>query len=105
MEQAMVLLKQTGFFGMIVPVSLVSGDGYQNIASLCANHSNWLSSYSNRPGKLFDGVEQRLTICLLKNDSKKIIIPQAINIGIQLNEIFCWKKFLITIRSKSQVAS
>jgi len=72
MEQALVLLKQTGLFGMIVPVSLVSGDGYQNIASLCGNHSNWLSSYSNRPGKLFDGVEQRLTICLLKNDSQKI---------------------------------
>jgi hypothetical protein len=72
MEQALVLLKKEGLFGMIVPVSLVSGDGYQNIANLCGNHSNWLSSYSNRPGKLFDGVEQRLTICVLKNDSKKL---------------------------------
>ena len=72
MEQALVLLKKEGLFGMIVPVSLVSGDGYQNIANLCGNHINWLSSYSNRPGKLFDGVEQRLTICLLKNDNQKL---------------------------------
>ena len=50
---------------MIVPVSLVAGETYKPIAELTFNNSqNWVSTYSNRPGKLFQGVEQRLAILI-----------------------------------------
>ena len=65
MERAMTLEGHVSRYGMIVPVSLVSGDSYQDIAGvLFPKRTSWVSHYSNRPGKLFHGVEQRLTIYL-----------------------------------------
>ncbi len=67
MEQALNLSKEYGHFGMIVPVSIMAGDGFVNVADKFFNLWSWVSSFSNRPGKLFYGVEQRLTIIITKN--------------------------------------
>jgi hypothetical protein len=50
------------YMGMITPVSICSGYGFTEIMDLLFTKKAWLSSFSNRPGKLFDGVEQRLTV-------------------------------------------
>jgi len=55
---------ETRRFGMIVPVSLVSGESYKAIAALTFGDVFHVSTYFNRPGKLFQGVEQRLAIVL-----------------------------------------
>ena len=67
MERALQLLQQDKYFGMIVPVSSVSGESYKPLIEVFLQHQLWLSSYSNRPGKLFAGVEQRLTIFVVKS--------------------------------------
>jgi hypothetical protein len=69
-ERAILLLQKNGKTGMITPISSVSNDKYkplQNIFStklLC-----WFSNFSNRPAKLFENVEQRLTIFIGKKTS------------------------------------
>lgn len=67
MERSLQLLRQEGYFGMIVPVSSVSSERYKPLIEIFLQRHVWLSSYSNRPGKLFTGVEQRLTIFIVKN--------------------------------------
>jgi hypothetical protein len=64
MERSLSLGSSTGRSGMIVPVSFVSGENYATLVEMMCKSAIWLSSYSNRPAKLFDGVEQRLTIYL-----------------------------------------
>ncbi len=67
MERSLYLLLKEGYFGMIVPVSSVSGESYKSLIDMFIQRQGWLSSFSNRPGKLFAGVEQRLTIFVVKN--------------------------------------
>lgn len=67
MERSLRLSKKNGWFGMIVPVSSVSSATYQPLVKLFLERRIWLSSYSNRPAKLFQGVEQRLTIFVVRN--------------------------------------
>lgn len=64
LERASKLMSLNGRFGMIVPVSLVAGETYKPVADIMFSMQNWVSTYSNRPGKLFHGVEQRLTILI-----------------------------------------
>jgi len=64
LERSYKLLCKSGHFGMIVPVSLVSGETYKPLAEVTFSTQSWVSTYSNRPGKLFHGVEQRLAILL-----------------------------------------
>jgi hypothetical protein len=66
MERSYKIIRQKCYFGMIVPVSLISGEGFIAIARESFKHLSWVSSYSNRPAKLFYGVEQRLTVLLAK---------------------------------------
>jgi len=69
MERSLQLNKPFGYFGMIVPVSIISGDGFIEAIKQFSKLLSWVSSFSNRPGKLFSGVEQRLTILLSKHQS------------------------------------
>ncbi len=50
--------------GMIVPISIVSTDGFVSLRKLMKTKLSllWYSSYAMRPAKLFDGVEKHLTI-------------------------------------------
>jgi hypothetical protein len=51
---------------MIVPISLISTDGFDILRDLLKIKMGniWYSSYSMRPAKLFEGVEKRLTVFL-----------------------------------------
>ncbi len=63
LERALYLSKVGSRIGMIVPISSISNPKFLPLMKLFTTKTlQWISSYSNRPGKLFDGVEQRLTI-------------------------------------------
>ncbi len=64
MERCFSLINKSSWFGMIIPVSIISGESYKALAKVSFRSQAWVSSYSNRPGKLFYGVEQRLVIYL-----------------------------------------
>ncbi len=67
LERSIMVSHATSLIGMIVPISSVSNQKFKPLMSLYSSQALlWLSSYSNRPGKLFEGVEQRLTIMLAK---------------------------------------
>ncbi|MDR3130054.1 MAG: Eco57I restriction-modification methylase domain-containing protein, partial [Treponema sp.] len=62
-ERSLSILKMNSNIGMIIPISSVANSKFyilQNIFS--AKTLSWFSNYSNRPAKLFENVEQRLTI-------------------------------------------
>ncbi len=63
-ERSLGLLGAEGWLGMIVPISAVSGEEYRPLVDLLRVRDLWVSTYSNRPAKLFSGVEQRLAILL-----------------------------------------
>jgi hypothetical protein len=71
MERATRVASAAGLMGMIVPISIVSADGFDTLRSLMQKNFriNWFSNYSMRPGKLFEGVEKRLTISLSSGKS------------------------------------
>lgn len=59
--------------GVIVPISFVSNSKFLPLLNLIEQkYLGWYSSYSNRPGKLFDNVEQRLTIFIGKKAKSKL---------------------------------
>jgi hypothetical protein len=66
-ERTFKLLSDKSFIGMIVPVSICSSKKFTPLMKILFKKKNWISSFSNRPGKLFNGVEQRLSIFILKN--------------------------------------
>lgn len=63
-ERSTRILESNGSIGMIVPISIISTDGFSSLRKLLVENLNkiWYSSYSMRPGKLFDGVEKHITI-------------------------------------------
>ncbi len=61
-ERARRLAGPEGRLGLIVPISSVSLPGFRPLAGLLREQACWISTYSNRPAKLFPGVEQRLAI-------------------------------------------
>ncbi len=63
-ERSSKIRDQKGQFGMIIPVSSISSDSYRPLADIAFLNHYHVSSYSNRPGKIFKGVEQRLVILL-----------------------------------------
>jgi hypothetical protein len=67
-ERALSIIKtQTGRFGFIIPVAANSTDGYASLKTTFLNAGQcFISSYNDRPGKLFDGLEHiRLSIILV----------------------------------------
>jgi type I restriction-modification system DNA methylase subunit len=58
-ERAFSLLKAGGFCGYIVPISAVSTDRMIPLQELLTSQSEtlWVSNYDDRPGKIFDGIE------------------------------------------------
>jgi len=63
-ERSFLLNNCFGKNGMIVPISLVSTDGFSVLRRIMIRRSNYLyfSNYAMRPGKLFHGVDKHLTI-------------------------------------------
>ena len=65
LERVQYLMHDSAKLGMIIPISSVSNDKFTPLLDiLLHNMELWFSSYSNRPGKLFENVEQRLTIAV-----------------------------------------
>jgi hypothetical protein len=76
MERSTALTNSYGWFGMIVPVGVLGLSNSLSIRevllatfSLC-----YCSTFSVRPSKLFEGVDQRLCIFLGKKDSTKPLL-------------------------------
>lgn len=65
-ERSIALLRRSGRFGMIVPVSSVCTDGYAPLQTfLHAAGTSLVSNFNDRPSRLFDGLEHsRLSIIL-----------------------------------------
>ena len=76
-ERTVELLKGYGRLGVIIPVSSISADRYLPLQNQLMDSGNLIvSSYDDRPGKLFDGLEHiRLSILLWK---KSGLIPHAL---------------------------
>ena len=69
MERCRTLIAAKGAFGMIVPVSIVSADGFKPLRKVMLSQDGvaWTLSFAERPSKLFTGVEKRLTIWIAQN--------------------------------------
>lgn len=73
-EKGWLLLSQSGDLGLIVPISLVSIDGYASVRNLVLSQSSFvaMSHWSVFPAKLFTGVAQRLTILIASRGEQKL---------------------------------
>jgi hypothetical protein len=65
-ERSGVLVDRGGNVGLIVPIAAISVSETASVRENIRNgyQATWYSSYAIRPAKLFEGVEQRLTIFL-----------------------------------------
>lgn len=70
-ERSLQLLTKRGRLGIIIPVASVCTDGYAPLQRVLIDHGALtISSYNDRPGKLFDGLEHiRLAIILCDKGS------------------------------------
>jgi hypothetical protein len=68
MERSAHLLQSAGHLGLIVPIAAISVGETETLRRLLMESFSdlWLSNYAIRPAKLFEGVEQRLTIAIGK---------------------------------------
>ncbi|WP_102349065.1 Eco57I restriction-modification methylase domain-containing protein [Bacillus sp. Marseille-P3661] len=66
LEKSYQLLKENGVLGMIVPISIVSTPRMASVRSLFKNNSKYVfyANFGDRPGTLFTGVHQKLTIII-----------------------------------------
>jgi len=82
-ERSLTIQGAAGRCGMILPVSLVSTDGFSTLRSLIQDlcNSNWFSTYAMRPSKLFEGADKHLCIWLSKGPKR----------SEKQNEIYCTK--------------
>jgi len=64
MERSIQILRKDGVLGMIVPISIAGTDGFDSLRIFLSQNPSvkWISNYAERPAKLFNGVEKRLTI-------------------------------------------
>jgi methylase of polypeptide subunit release factors len=65
-ERSLALLHKNGRTGLIIPVSFASSGAINSLRDVIDNCSRdlWLSHFANRPGQLFEGAQNRLTIFL-----------------------------------------
>jgi hypothetical protein len=96
-ERSLTIQDAAGRCGMILPVSLVSTDGFTTLRFLIQEvcNSNWFSSYAMRPSKLFEGADKHLCVLLLEGakHSKK------------LNDIYCTKYHRWSIEERDTLFS
>jgi len=74
MERSTNLLNNSGKIGMIIPISIVSTDGFESLRDclLKNNYVSWALNFAERPSKLFTGVEKRLTIWITHKNSNEM---------------------------------
>lgn len=66
------LLNYLGKIGMIVPISIVSTDGYSSLRKVLIKSQKefYYANFAVRPSKLFDGVDKRLSIFISSEGNK-----------------------------------
>ncbi|WP_234982598.1 Eco57I restriction-modification methylase domain-containing protein [Ornithinibacillus halophilus] len=71
LERSYQLLKEDGILGMIVPISIISTPRMSILRELFEDNSQFVfySNFGDRPGTLFNGVHQKLTIVLTQKKS------------------------------------
>lgn len=78
--------------GMIVPINLVSGAKLKKTREIINNQSTvFYSNYDIRPSKLFDGIDQRLTIFIKNNIGISNIYTTKYNRWENINRMFLFK--------------
>lgn len=84
MERSERILNSKSRFGMIIPSSAVSTDGYISLQNILIKQGNvFVSSYSDQRGKLFDIPHPRLCVILYdKEKSNNIFTTQYLKLGI-----------------------
>ena len=90
MERCANLLASGGRFGMIVPASATSTDGYQPLQQLLLEQSSlYISSFSDQRGKLFDIPHPRLSIIFYQKhpELKRVFSTPYVKSERKLREI------------------
>lgn len=69
-EKSVELLREKGIMGLIVPISIVSTKRMKDLRKYLYDNSSFLgfANFSDRPGTLFNGVHQKLSIIFLEKD-------------------------------------
>ena len=71
--RCLYLISEKRYLGFIVPVAISNTERMRELRRrIVSNGSVWVSNYAIRPGKLFSGAEQRLSIYIHKKDNKQI---------------------------------
>jgi hypothetical protein len=72
-ERTLSFRASEGKLGLIVPVSLTSSGSFNVLREILAQYTSllWLSHFANRPGQLFSGAQNRLTIFLSAYDATR----------------------------------
>lgn len=72
-ERTISILKDRNNLGMIIPLTFIANNNMSELRSFLAKIGNfYCSSYEIRPSSLFDGVEQRLTIFILRQSVNQL---------------------------------
>lgn len=71
-ERSLKIKNEQSSLGMIVPISIVSTDGFLPLRKLLYKNTSCLyfSNYAMRPSKLFDGAEKHLNIFIARDKSE-----------------------------------
>jgi hypothetical protein len=78
-ERSIKIAKCRENIGMIVPLTLASNNNMQILRNLITESGiNYFSHYEIRPSKLFEGVDQRLTIFIMRKSDNKTIYTTSI---------------------------
>ncbi len=71
-ERSINILASNGRWSLVTPIASISTDRSTEFQSLLGYGCEcWTSSFSNRPAKLFDGVEQRITLLIAKKTESR----------------------------------
>ncbi|WP_239773090.1 Eco57I restriction-modification methylase domain-containing protein [Mammaliicoccus sp. I-M36] len=76
-ERSLELLKKEGNLGVIVPISIVSTQRMKTLRQLVMDECKdiWLANFADRPGSLFNGVHQKLSIEDYHQNGIKCFVP------------------------------
>jgi hypothetical protein len=78
-ERSILLAKDTNNISFIVPLTIASNNNMQVVRDMiCDLGTIYFSHYEIRPAKLFEGVEQRLTIFVIRQGNEKALYSTSI---------------------------
>lgn len=69
-ERSFILLNKSGKFGFIIPNSSISASKLYPLQKILTSKKTWVSNYSWRPSKLFEGADMLLAIIISDSSCK-----------------------------------